>query len=216
MDAELVTNHGGGGKVNHRLLTKDELTCSGISNGVDGSPCWNKVSDGTEKLPELISRASNTGSRAEQELLLVNGLLDILSYARPSQSLHLSCSLKLRQEAQTAITDRSHLRNTIQVPLITLSSVPTLIGTANQAASIPAEKKAKMYYATRLASVMLVRRDTGEVLFLERDVYQLPKGNEEGKHDRPRNVSQGRTWKEGEDAGGQDRVFRFTIERDAA
>jgi len=218
MDAELVTNHGGGGQVTHRPLTRAERACAGVSNGLDGSPCWPKVLSGTEQLQALLSRAPETvpTSRTEQECALVNGLLNILSYvALNSLSAEFSSRIRANissREAVESISDPADLSTTIQVPLITLTSVPSLVSKTNKDCAILAERHVTMYYGTRLASILLVRRDTGEVMFLERDVYELPKEGEDG---RPKNLSHGRAWESGNDAGGHDRVFRFTIQQDA-
>lgn len=54
--AESVTNHGGGGILVHRSLSKSERRCGGMSNGVDGRGAseWPKVVHGTQSLQEIV------------------------------------------------------------------------------------------------------------------------------------------------------------------
>lgn len=55
-DAYLVTNHGAGGEITYRPLTREERRYCGQSNGVDGRGAeeWIKVKKGLEKLKEVV------------------------------------------------------------------------------------------------------------------------------------------------------------------
>lgn len=72
-------------------------------------------------------------------------------------------SLPLRSWASPKlITERAHLRETIQV-----RPLPINLGSSSSSSS---ESIAK-FYATRLSTVLLVRKD-GRVVFIERDVWK--------------------------------------------
>lgn len=79
MDALLVTNHGGGGRLIHRRLTQAECACAGISNGVDGTGGWAKVVGGTRDLQEVVDAAASEPTAQAREAALVNGILRTLS-----------------------------------------------------------------------------------------------------------------------------------------
>lgn len=57
-EAALVTNHGGGGGIESRLLTAEERNCGGMANGVDGQGGneWPKVTQGVQSLSELLAK----------------------------------------------------------------------------------------------------------------------------------------------------------------
>ncbi|KAH7097632.1 DUF833-domain-containing protein [Auriculariales sp. MPI-PUGE-AT-0066] len=192
LDVALVTNHGGGGHLSHRQLTQHEHVCGGLSNAVDGSDNWPKVADGTHILRDLISTDFSAMSHAEQDASLVNHLLRTLS-----------------EEHVDPIHAREDLRKTIRVPPLYVRSVPTLLGSTAQAKPIEAATQLNLWYATRLTTIILIRRD-GEVLFLERDIYKLPASGE--NHVPPVNMSNDQTWIEGDNASDHDRAFRFRIQ----
>ncbi|KAF9527515.1 NRDE protein-domain-containing protein [Crepidotus variabilis] len=84
---------------------------------------------------------------------------------------------------EEAIKERKQLRNTIQVV-----PVPIVLDG-------PAGNPRPTYYGTRLSTVLLVARN-GDVLFVERDIWQLGPEGKPYKADRP-----------------SDRTFRFTIDK---
>ncbi|KZV89996.1 DUF833-domain-containing protein [Exidia glandulosa HHB12029] len=187
-DAALATNLGGGGRIVYRHLDADERSCGGISNGVDGQggESWPKVLEARQCLQPILQHQTSR-DRGEQDVHLVNSLFQVLSH-----------------EHAEPIAAREDLRKTIQVPLINVQGVPNLAG------PIPATQSAaqvgQLWYGTRLATVILIRRD-GEVLFVERDVYQL------GSDGIPHNVSIAdggiRPFAESDDA--PERIHRFRI-----
>ena len=64
-DARLVSNGGGGGPIESRLLTDAERACGGLSNGVDGrgGEEWPKVVQGREELRSVLG-----GGEEQQQL----------------------------------------------------------------------------------------------------------------------------------------------------
>jgi uncharacterized protein with NRDE domain len=71
------------------------------------------------------------------------------------------------------VTERAHLRETVHVTPLPVSLADTGVSNASNTESNVASGK---WYGTRLATVILVRRDTREAVFIERDVWQLSGG----------------------------------------
>ena len=76
-EAALVTNHGGGGVIQSRLLTPEERRCGGMANGVDGQGGneWPKVTQGVRSLTELFANLP----RDINESALTESLFKILT-----------------------------------------------------------------------------------------------------------------------------------------
>ncbi|KAJ7578154.1 NRDE protein-domain-containing protein [Mycena floridula] len=136
-DASFVTNGGAGGIQTSRPLSPEERSCSGFSNGVDGKggADWPKVKRGIRDFDSLLR-----DEISESEL--VDRLFDLLSWQSPD-----------------AVSERSQLRNTIQV-----NPIPIILGDAEP-----------RYYGTRLSTVLLIRKN-GQVLFVERDIWKMDHG----------------------------------------
>ncbi|EJD50514.1 DUF833-domain-containing protein [Auricularia subglabra TFB-10046 SS5] len=178
-EAFLASNLGGGQPIVYRSLREEERKCGGISNGADGSETWPKVADAQQCLISALEGVQRDQSPEEQDTQLVNSMFLLLS-----------------KEHNQPLKRREDLRRTIQVPLINLEGVPNLNGPAGSA--ISSEERRALWYGTRLATVILVRRN-GSVLFVERDIYRLDQRGE------PCNGSLL--------DGGHDRVYSFDVER---
>jgi len=142
-DSLFVTNHGGGGTLTSRLLHSNELSCGGMSNGIDGegAELWPKVQHATENFDAVLQ----TIVPDETEPEFTEHLFQLLTW-HPS----------------TSIVHRRELRNTIQV-----IPVPIIIEGSNNLTP--------MHYGTRLSTVLLVKKN-GDVLFIERDIWELVEG----------------------------------------
>lgn len=88
-----------------------------------------------------------------------------------------------RLESDAPPGNRAQLRNSIHIPPLRI----------NHSLAHDASADGPEYYGTRLATVLLVRRD-GRCLFIERDIWQLDSAGAPARGD-PR----------------QDRVFRFAL-----
>jgi len=147
-DARLVTNGGGGGKIESRTLTDAERACGGLSNGVDGhgGEEWPKVVQGRDELRsvlrdgELLSRGPETTDTDDERL--ARRLIELLTAHSPIPPPR----------------ERAELKNTILVPPF------------DRADAKPDEPHAS--YGTRLAQVVLVGRN-GHVRYIEHDVWLL-------------------------------------------
>ncbi|KAL4081170.1 NRDE protein-domain-containing protein [Scleroderma citrinum] len=145
-DAYLVTNHGAGGEITYRPLTRAERRYGGQSNGVDGrgGEGWFKVKKGLDGLQDVIKLGEDGDAVPKvAEDKIIEELFELLTWTSPVPP-----------------TCRRDLRNTIQVDPIAIAT-PTH------------SPPAKDYYATRLATVVLIKR-TGEVVFIERDRWMMP------------------------------------------
>lgn len=76
-DAALVTNHGAGGVVQSRPLSKDERLAGAISNGIDGQGGneWPKVKNGVNFLKEYLGKLPVDTKETE----LADHLFDLLT-----------------------------------------------------------------------------------------------------------------------------------------
>ncbi|KAH9999645.1 NRDE protein-domain-containing protein [Russula compacta] len=143
-DARLLTNHGGGGRIRARALSAAECACGGVSNGVDGAggDAWPKVVQGRAELQSILDNEVVGGSEIADA--------DSHLAERLIELLTAPSPIPSPQE-------RAELRNTIFVPPLSLSTMPDVLPDL---------------YGTRLAQVILVRRD-GRVTYVERDVWVL-------------------------------------------
>lgn len=103
-DGAIVTNSGGGGRITARLLSDEEKTCGGVSNGIgrqvqgggdgadavlQGAAEWPKVEHGRAALREILYDSEGTnankagdesqGTTEERESELVERLFDLLT-----------------------------------------------------------------------------------------------------------------------------------------
>ncbi|KAI9465003.1 NRDE protein-domain-containing protein [Lactarius psammicola] len=147
-DARLVSNGGGGGPIHARAPTDAERACGGMSNGVDGhgGDLWPKVVQGRDELGNVLDELSRGPEMEEpdEDERLAGRLIELLTCV-----------------AHTPIPpprERAELKNTIFVPVLDAGAIK------------PDAPHA--YYGTRLAQVVLVRRN-GHVTYIERDVWLL-------------------------------------------
>ena len=189
----LVTNHGGGGPVTSRTLSSSERSCGALSNGIIDSPDaaapWPKVQHATEYFPAVVESRSPDPTDVE----LVEHLFKLLAWVHTHiffpflcfhsafrfhflLSLYFILFYFLRervlflteisptswQPEDYTISNRSEKQKTIQVSPMPL---PTASGSNNNLQSVA-------LYGTRLSTVLLVRNN-GQVLFIERDIWKL-------------------------------------------
>lgn len=144
-DAHLVTNGGGGGPIRSRTLTDAERACGGVSNGVDGQggDLWPKVAQGRAELGKVLDEELSRGpAAAETDERLAGRLIELLTAHSPIPPPR----------------ERAELKNTILVPPFD--------------ARVAKPDAPHAYYGTRLAQVILVRRN-GHVKYIEHDVWLL-------------------------------------------
>ncbi|KAJ6583910.1 DUF833-domain-containing protein [Mycena vulgaris] len=182
--AALLTNRGARGPVEARLLTAEERACGGLSNGVDG-PGRAGVAEGRAgartvclrpwqgRLPALLGRLGPVGNGA--------GGADAEEDAAARDTAlaaRLFALLRTTASDGAPIRAREDLRRTICVPPLGINSLS--LGSQSNATAGPGSSKeqtasplgtpapltAANAYATRLATVLLVRR-TGAALFVE-------------------------------------------------
>jgi len=158
----LVTNHGGGGFVTSRILSLSERSCGALSNGIidrGDAHLWPKVQHATARFPAVVESRSTDPTDVE----LAEHLFQLLAW----------------QPQDCTISQRSELRKTIQVSPVPLplSSTTTTTSGRNLPPSVAP-------YGTRLSTVLLVRNN-GQVLFIERDIWKLGDGGVPVKPDPP-------------------------------
>ncbi|KAI9443438.1 DUF833-domain-containing protein [Lactarius indigo] len=145
-DARLVSNDGGGGPIHARAATDAERACGGMSNGVDGhgGDLWPKVVQGKDELGNVLDEFSRGPGMDEpdEDERLAGRLIELLTAHLPIPPPR----------------ERAELKNTILVPVVDVGA--TKPDTPHG------------YYGTRLAQVVLVRRN-GHVTYIERDVWLL-------------------------------------------
>ncbi|KAI6102333.1 NRDE protein-domain-containing protein [Pisolithus croceorrhizus] len=195
-DAYLATNRGAGGQITCRPLSLAERQYGGLSNGSDGhgGKEWVKVKKGLEILRTVVSGPDHSEDKIIEELF------ELLTWTPP-----------------TSPTSRAGLCNTIQVDPILM---PTAENTLNTSGNEPTQPPQR-YYATRLATVILVKR-TGEVVFIERDRWMLPdevESNAERKRlggewsgDRSRQREEGEPVLASTSSLATERVYRFRLD----
>ncbi|KIK51607.1 hypothetical protein GYMLUDRAFT_50423 [Collybiopsis luxurians FD-317 M1] len=202
-DAYFVTNAGADGAISSRPLTADEKACGGFSNGVDASrdgegSDWPKVKHGMRDFSDALKHSRNSRNSSSDSLNLetelVDRLFELLAWKSPDP---ITARVHLRNTVEVV-----PIPIPISKPIPNPSSTPTptpipisLEGEtdATQAkdkdrckdANERADKRTNMntdkdedkrYYGTRLATVILIRRDTGNVTFIERDIWKLGRG----------------------------------------
>jgi len=128
-DSLFVTNHGSGGTLSCRPLSKTEQLCGCVSNAIDGSDSkrWPKVEHATEEFDALLKTLPSDMSTIE----LAEMLFTTLSWRSPDP-----------------IIERSQLRNTVHVsPFpIFLEGVSSKSGESN-------------LYGTRSSTVLLIKKN---------------------------------------------------------
>ncbi|KAJ7069357.1 NRDE protein-domain-containing protein [Mycena amicta] len=178
--ASLVSNGGAGGKIATRVLRVDERVLGGLSNGIhvnqDGSgvgagEAWPKVSFGRAQFSSAVDAFHH--DLEESQLEDDDEAKDML--------LTRKLFTLLRTPPAEPPRAKEELRNAICVP-------PLAIGVG---------ANPRQYYATRTATVLLVRRRGGQAVFVERDVYVW-------RQDEGGTVE----LNEGDDG---ERVFRFRV-----
>ncbi|CAE6350227.1 unnamed protein product [Rhizoctonia solani] len=163
----MVTNSQGGGEITTRPLSQRECLACGLSNSSDSThePSdkteWPKVSEGRKLFEQVISRDDLDDDG------LIEALCQIMSVENPIKP-----------------TTRYGLRTTISVPPIpvepeawlkTLHPSEDNVPASTDAAPALNSENRRDYYATRLTSIILVRRD-GRATFVERDVWVQKNG----------------------------------------
>ncbi|KAF7314789.1 hypothetical protein MKEN_00953000 [Mycena kentingensis (nom. inval.)] len=195
-DASLVSNGGAGGRIAARTLRRDERVVGGLSNGlhvdVNAGEQWPKVALGRAMFQEVVAaagwREAFSASASSGE---AHGTQD--SEDDPEMRLAEKLFALLRTPPEEPPQAREDLRKAICVPPLGL---PTGRG----------------YYATRTATVLLVRRD-GRAVFVERDVWRVKTGEPGADMQGEGEVAP--ELNEGTGEGGQ-RVFRVRVEVPAA
>lgn len=188
-EALFVTNHGGGGALAARPLRPDECACGGVSNGVDGAgdAPWPKVQHATAALAEALSASTTPAPTTTTST--TNDAPTPTTYTPTERALLTRLFSLLSWHPPRAIAHRAELRHTVHV-----LPVPIVLDGAGSTHRAPA------FYGTRLASVLLVRRD-GAVLFVERDVWALGGGDGKGAGGEPVRAEP-----------PTERVFRFVLD----
>jgi len=142
-DARLVTNDGAGGPIRSRPLTDAERACGGLSNGVDGR--------GGEQWPKVVQGRGeldkvlgelSRGPETETDERLARRLIELLTAHSPIPPPR----------------ERAELKNTILVPPFDMR--------------VAKPDAPHAYYGTRLAQVVLIRRN-GHITYFEHDVWLL-------------------------------------------
>ncbi|KAG8984787.1 hypothetical protein FRB94_005608 [Tulasnella sp. JGI-2019a] len=149
-DGRFVSNGGAGGAITARALRPDEFNYGGISNGAEasGGDEWPKVVEGRTNLARAVEGYRDR-TDVPNDKILIDSLFDVLS-----------------SHSESEIRSRGDLRNTVRVEPL---HVP--YPTKDRSSTVPRS------YGTRLATFLLVRR-TGEVTFVERDVWKTtPSGS---------------------------------------
>ncbi|KAJ7704208.1 NRDE protein-domain-containing protein [Mycena metata] len=199
VDASILSNDGGGKPLAFRPLRPDERALGGLSNGIHvggvAGEAWPKVVNGRTLFAAVVAEHDETKRAfAAEDAKRVNEEAD-------DEELASRLFALLRTTAPNPPRAREELRQTICVEPI---EIPT---TANGDGRVLTPK----YYATRTATVLLVRR-TGEAFFVERDVWRLKADTPGGVHlyvdgkvgcDRTRNGAAR--------AGDGERVFRVRL-----
>ncbi|KAJ7019443.1 DUF833-domain-containing protein [Mycena alexandri] len=182
-DASILSNDGAGKRLAFRSLRPDERALGGLSNGIHVGGVEGEAWPKVVDGRALFAEVSQSSNEEADDEELASHLFALLRTTAPNPP-------RAREE----------LRQTICVQ-------PIEIQTVNGNGIVSAPK----YYATRTATVLLVRR-TGEAFFVERDVWSLKAGAPRGVHmyvdgkvgcDRTRNGSAR--------AGAGERVFRVRV-----
>ncbi|GAA5926633.1 uncharacterized protein JCM15063_000327 [Sporobolomyces koalae] len=177
-----------------RIVASSGTEVRGLSNATleadPGQDPWPKVTSGCRTLKETIQEIE---ARDGTEQELVDKLWDALSTPSRSQ-----------------ITERGQLRNTILVRPLSMTPTAPLPATpppipppslSDSPSDLPITvtegkregQEGTRWYGTRTQTIILVERDTGRVVFREREAYKLQDG-------RP-------VWVGSE---GQENIFEFT------
>ena len=152
------------------------ISFGGLSNAIDGSDRdglgltdpWTKVIRGRGMLENILTSYPDDemlkvgiDDLEKMELRLVEDLMRLLGYVFIALTPKACSSYSsFRTQSPNGIKARKDFRENIFVPPIELQTYATTLSAANMN---------KKWYGTRLSTVILVRRATGEVLFVERD-----------------------------------------------
>lgn len=200
----LVTNHGGGGSVTSRTLSSSERSCGALSNGIiidsaanaATAPPWPKVQHATEHFPAVVESRSPDPTDVE----LAEDLFKLLAWVPHTYSFLYFYSILFfpfffvsirffffwvlflteisptswQPQDGTISQQRSEIRKTIQIQV---SPMPMPSPTASGNNNNNNNSQSVAPYGTRLSTVLLVRNN-GQVLFIERDIWEL--GKDEG------------------------------------
>ncbi|KAJ7490547.1 NRDE protein-domain-containing protein [Mycena latifolia] len=160
-NATLLTNGGARGPIRTRVLSPAERENGGLSNGVDGAgaDAWPKVVQGRALFAEAVASVPALGPSCSPDP--DSGDQDAAAEAQDTLLAARLFAL-LRTTAREPIRAREDLRRTVCV-------APLPVG----------EGSNKAMYATRLATVLLVRR-SGAARFAERDVWVRADAEEGG------------------------------------
>ncbi|EJU03309.1 DUF833-domain-containing protein [Dacryopinax primogenitus] len=154
-----LTNSGGGGPITARSLRDNERAHGGMSNGVDGAAEgeWRKVIEGSEKLQKILEVGLDEDG-------MIQATFDALSICRtPPQT-------------------RQQLRTSIMIPPLLIPITGKVPPGGNEPpVPDPVTKEIGLWYATRLSTVLLVKK-TGEVTFVERDIWALDPDTQQPVH----------------------------------
>jgi len=187
----IVSNNGAGKPIVQAPLIQDSCACGGMSNGtLDGHDTftgephhypWPKVVQGRDLLSEIVD-ADHT------EEALVEDMFGLLrNKQRPLRTRH-----DFQHNIMIEPVDMERLENCPS------SAVTKTLSDGVNSLPISSEMKtsAPSYHATRLATVLLVRRN-GEALFIEKDVWVIREDS---------------TMELVETTAGDERRFRFQLQ----
>jgi len=145
-----MTNSGGGGRLTARPLRDDERAHGAMSNGVDGAPGgeWPKVIEGRDRLSHVMNKKLD-------EEGLIEALFDALTFCpEPPEA---------RQQLRTSV---------FIPPLLFYPTAPVPPSGTEAPQKEPLSQSTGLWYATRVSTLLLVKRD-GAVTFVERLVCKL-------------------------------------------
>ncbi|WVQ96970.1 hypothetical protein IAU59_004079 [Kwoniella sp. CBS 9459] len=152
--------------------------CFGISNSPMSEP-WPKVQQGEKRMAETLSEWEKKGEGHKE---LVDRMFALLGQSRPIRS-------------------EEDMKSSTSIPLIKLPArAVTDMPTAPEDQQAAAAAAKPRYYGTRTATIILVK-ESGETIFVERDVLRL---DEDGE---PTGMFDG---DDGERPQDTDRCFEFT------
>ncbi|KAF8886225.1 NRDE protein-domain-containing protein [Gymnopilus junonius] len=135
-DSLYVTNHGGGGTLTSRPLRPDEVSCGGLSNGIDGAGAelWLKVQHATKEFEAILQTLTPNDTESE----LTDRLFKLLAWHPPE-----------------AILQRSELRNTVQV-----TPVPIILeGSRGENPGYYGTRLSTVLLVKRNGDVLFIERD---------------------------------------------------------
>jgi uncharacterized protein with NRDE domain len=228
--ASLLSNGGAGGRIASRPLFPAERASGGLSNGLhvggDGGDAWPKVVHGRALFAQAVKAHDEAlrGDVGDAQKGDGNVPEEVRRQEDADAALASRLFALLRTTAAEPVRTREELRRTVcvrplEIRAVNASTAPSTPTTSTASVNntddgdnpTPTASKPPAHYATRTASVLLVRR-SGEALFVERDVWrlkvgalggmQLYQGGEIGGMDIP-------VWERRD--GDGERVFRVRV-----